>query len=57
MPELRFQRDVSIEAGQRIEAILQDVLPSPQETGKDAPDGDDPAFPGAADPEEGTGER
>ena len=56
MPELRFQRDVSIEAGQRIEAILQDVLPSPRGVGKEAPDGDDPAFPGAADPEAGTDE-
>lgn len=27
MPELRFQRDESIEAGQRIEAILREVLP------------------------------
>lgn len=27
MPELRFQRDRSIAAGQRIEAILRDVLP------------------------------
>ena len=37
MPELRFYRDTSIEAGQRIEAILQDVLP--------------PAPPLPADPE------
>jgi len=27
MPELRFERDTSIEAGQRIEAILKEVLP------------------------------
>ena len=27
MPELRFKRDTSIEAGQRIEAILKEVLP------------------------------
>ena len=27
MPELRFERDTSIEAGQRIEEILQQVLP------------------------------
>lgn len=27
MPELRFHRDESIEAGQRIEAILREVLP------------------------------
>lgn len=27
MPELRFERDTSIEAGQRIEAILREVLP------------------------------
>ena len=27
MPELRFRRDESIQAGQRIEAILRDVLP------------------------------
>lgn len=28
MPELRFHRDESIEAGQRIEAILREVLPA-----------------------------
>ena len=28
MPELRFERDTSIEAGQRIEEILKEVLPS-----------------------------
>ncbi|MCY4399466.1 MAG: 30S ribosome-binding factor RbfA [Gemmatimonadetes bacterium] len=55
MPELRFQRDDSIEAGQRIEAILQDVLPPPQGVGEDAPD-DATARPGAADPEPGTDE-
>ena len=27
MPELRFERDTSIEAGQRIEEILKEVLP------------------------------
>ena len=27
MPELRFERDTSIAAGQRIEAILKEVLP------------------------------
>ena len=32
MPELRFHRDTSREAGQRIEAILRDVLP-PNESG------------------------
>lgn len=32
MPELRFQRDNSIEAGQRIEAILRAVLP-PEDLG------------------------
>lgn len=29
MPELRFAADESVEAGQRIEAILKDVLPAP----------------------------
>ena len=28
MPELRFERDTSIEAGQRIESILREVLPA-----------------------------
>ena len=28
MPELRFHRDESIEAGRRIEAILREVLPA-----------------------------
>lgn len=32
MPELRFHRDDSLEAGQRIEAILREVLP-PEESG------------------------
>lgn len=34
MPELRFHRDESTEAGQRIEAILRDVLP-PDDPGAD----------------------
>ena len=33
MPELRFHRDESTEAGQRIEAILRDVLPSEESDG------------------------
>ncbi len=56
MPELRFQRDGSIEAGQRIEAILQDVLPSQDGPREEGPDRDDPEFPGAADPEAGAGD-
>lgn len=40
MPELRFERDTSIEAGQRIEAILKEVLP-PGDAG-DAQAGDAP---------------
>lgn len=40
MPELRFERDTSIEAGQRIEAILKEVLPSGKEG--DAHSGDAP---------------
>ncbi len=35
MPELRFQRDASADAGQRIDDILRDVLP-PDEEGGDA---------------------
>ena len=60
MPELRFLRDESIEAGQRIEAILQDVLPSPgageggpDEAADDGPGDDDPGVSAAADPEAG----
>lgn len=34
MPELRFHRDESTEAGQRIEAILRDVLPSDESESK-----------------------
>ncbi len=64
MPELRFQRDGSIEAGQRIEAILQDVLPSPDgareegpdEAADDGPGDDDPGISAAADPEAGQGD-
>lgn len=44
MPELRFHRDESIEAGQRIEAILREVLP-PHEP----PASNDPE-PGADEP-------
>lgn len=36
MPELRFHRDESTEAGQRIEAILRDVLP-PDESQPEQP--------------------
>lgn len=41
MPELRFHRDESIEAGQRIEAILREVLPP------DEPPAGDERDPGA----------
>ncbi len=46
MPELRFHRDESIEAGQRIEAILREVLP-----GDRAGEGGDP------EPGSGAGDR
>lgn len=39
MPELRFERDTSIEAGQRIEAILKEVLPPGEEGSGHADDG------------------
>lgn len=39
MPELRFERDTSIEAGQRIEAILKEVLPGGDEGHVPADDG------------------
>ena len=39
MPELRFEQDTSIEAGQRIEAILKEVLPSGEEGDAQADDG------------------
>ena len=42
MPELRFERDTSIEAGQRIEAILKEVLPGGDE-GNGHADGGSPA--------------
>lgn len=45
MPELRFQRDRSAEAGRRIEEILRDVLP-PGDSGS----GDDSAVASADDP-------
>ena len=41
MPELRFQRDRSAEAGRRIEEILRDVLP-PGDSGSGDDSGDDP---------------
>ena len=45
MPELRFERDTSIEAGQRIEAILKEVLP--EGDAEDQPSSDDlPGDPG-----------
>jgi len=40
MPELRFERDTSIAAGQRIEAILKEVLPEGE--AEDAHADDDP---------------
>ena len=44
MPELRFQRDDSIAAGQRIEEILREVLPGDEVPGGDgrAPEGGEP---------------
>lgn len=33
MPELRFQRDTTIEDGRRIDAILRDVMPPGGEAG------------------------
>lgn len=41
MPELRFERDTSIEAGQRIESILREVLPT-----RDAEEGPGEEGPG-----------
>lgn len=41
MPELRFERDTSIEAGRRIEEILREVLPE-----RDAGEGGGAAGPG-----------
>ncbi|MYH53623.1 MAG: 30S ribosome-binding factor RbfA [Gemmatimonadetes bacterium] len=41
MPELRFERDTSIEAGQRIESILREVLPA-----RDAEEGPGEEGPG-----------
>lgn len=45
MPELRFERDTSIEAGQRIESILREVLPA-----RDAEEGPDGEGPQRTDP-------
>ena len=39
MPELRFERDTSIAAGQRIEAILKEVLPEGEAEDAHADDG------------------
>ena len=39
MPELRFERDTSIAAGQRIEAILKEVLPEGDAEDAHADDG------------------
>ena len=52
MPELRFHRDESIEAGQRIEAILRQVLPPDEEPpGREPPDAEPPdAEPPDAEP-------
>ncbi len=54
MPELRFERDTSIGAGQRIEAILREVLP-PDE-GREEPDAPEEDFPAIESPEAGDGE-
>ncbi len=55
MPELRFERDVSIEAGQRIEEILRKVLPADEaeEEGEEA----ERESPAAEDPGAGDGDR
>ena len=55
MPELRFVRDTSIEAGQRIEEILQQVLPPDAMEGE--PEGGERDSPVAEHPEEGDGDR
>ncbi len=54
MPELRFERDTSIEAGQRIEEILREVLPSDEagERGGAA----ERESPAAEDPQAGDGD-
>ena len=55
MPELRFERDVSIEAGQRIEEILRKVLPADEaEEGGEEAERESPA---AEDPGAGDGDR
>lgn len=54
MPELRFERDVSIEAGRRIEEILREVLP-PDEAGGRVDRGETDA-PAAGAPEAGDGD-
>ena len=54
MPELRFERDPSIEAGQRIEAILREVLPADEaEEGSGVAERESPA---AGDPKFGDGD-
>lgn len=54
MPELRFVRDVSIEAGQRIEEILREVLPAAEgEEGGGAAERESPA---TGDPNAGDGD-
>ena len=55
MPELRFVRDTSIEVGQRIEEILQRVLPPDAMEGE--PEGGERDSLVAERPEEGDGDR
>ena len=53
MPELRFERDTSIAAGQRIEEILKEVLPegdAEQQPSSDDPPGDLEQPSGEGDP-------
>lgn len=54
MPELRFERDTSIEAGQRIEAILKEVLPGGDAEARPASEAPEPA--GDADRPAGKGD-
>lgn len=54
MPELRFARDTSIEAGQRIEEILREVLPADEaEERGEAAQGE---YPATEDSEAGAGD-
>jgi len=54
MPELRFERDTSIGAEQRIEEILREVLPSDE--GEEKGEAAERESPAAEDPQAGDGD-